>query len=384
MGKIFIYCWIIMGKKNYFFTSECVTQGHPDKVCDQISDAILDECFRQDPYSRVAVECLITDKKLIIAWEVTTKAQFSYEEVARKVLTDIGYSTQESWFDVKNSEIEVLVHTQSPDISQWVEVWGAGDQWIMFWYASNETEDYLPLTLDLSRKLALKLTEVRKNGTLPYLFPDWKTQVTAEMNENWGLERIDTIIISAHHREDVSLERITQDLKADVITPVLWWKIDDSVKIFINPTWKFVIWWPAGDTWLTWRKIIVDTYWGAGRHWWGAFSWKDPTKVDRSAAYIARFLAKNIVANWYCDKCEIQLSYAIWVAQPISIFLEDFWTAKVEKGEIIDYINEHYDLSPNWIIKFLDLRRPIYRKTAEVWHFWFDDYPWEKVEEWKL
>ena len=298
MGKIFIYCWIIMGKKNYFFTSECVTQGHPDKVCDQISDAILDECFRQDPYSRVAVECLITDKKLIIAWEVTTKAQFSYEEVARKVLTDIGYSTQESWFDVKNSEIEVLVHTQSPDISQWVEVWGAGDQWIMFWYASNETEDYLPLTLDLSRKLALKLTEVRKNGTLPYLFPDWKTQVTAEMNENWGLERIDTVIISAHHSENVSLEKITEDLKKNVITPVLWWKIDDSVKIYINPTWKFVIWWPAGDTGLTWRKIIVDTYGGAWRHGWWAFSWKDPTKVDRSAAYMARFLAKNIVANW--------------------------------------------------------------------------------------
>ena len=368
-----------MKEKNHFFTSECVTQGHPDKVCDQISDAILDECFRQDPYSRVAVECLITDKKLIIAWEVTTKALFSYEDIARKVLLDIWYSTHESWFDVENSDIEVLVHTQSPDISQWVEVWWAGDQWIMFWYASNETEDYLPFTLDLARKLSLRLTEVRKSWILPYLFPDGKTQVTAEINENWGLERIDTIIISAHHREDVSLEQITLDLKKHVIEKVLWRKIDENLKIYINPTWKFVIGWPAWDTGLTWRKIIVDTYWGAWRHWWGAFSWKDPTKVDRSAAYIARFLAKNIVANWYCDKCEIQLSYAIWVAQPISIFLEDFWTAKIEKYKIIEYINDHYDLSPSWIIKFLDLRRPIYRKTAEVWHFWFDNYPWEKL-----
>ncbi len=368
-----------MKEKNHFFTSECVTQGHPDKVCDQISDAILDECFRQDPYSRVAVECLITDKKLIIAWEVTTKAQFSYEDIARKVLLDIWYSTHESWFDVENSDIEVLVHTQSPDISQWVEVWWAGDQWIMFWYASNETEDYLPFTLDLARKLSLRLTEVRKSWILPYLFPDGKTQVTAEINENWGLERIDTIIISAHHREDVSLEQITLDLKKHVIEKVLWREIDENLKIYINPTWKFVIGWPAWDTGLTWRKIIVDTYWGAWRHWWGAFSWKDPTKVDRSAAYIARFLAKNIVANWYCDKCEIQLSYAIWVAQPISIFLEDFWTAKIEKYKIIEYINDHYDLSPSWIIKFLDLRRPIYRKTAEVWHFWFDNYPWEKL-----
>ena len=368
-----------MKEKNHFFTSECVTQGHPDKVCDQISDAILDECFRQDPYSRVAVECLITDKKLIIAWEVTTKALFSYEDIARKVLLDIWYSTHESWFDVENSDIEVLVHTQSPDISQWVEVWWAGDQWIMFWYASNETEDYLPFTLDLARKLSLRLTEVRKSWILPYLFPDGKTQVTAEINENWGLERIDTIIISAHHREDVSLEQITLDLKKHVIEKVLWREIDENLKIYINPTWKFVIGWPAWDTGLTWRKIIVDTYWGAWRHWWGAFSWKDPTKVDRSAAYIARFLAKNIVANWYCDKCEIQLSYAIWVAQPISIFLEDFWTAKIEKYKIIEYINDHYDLSPSWIIKFLDLRRPIYRKTAEVWHFWFDNYPWEKL-----
>jgi len=368
-----------MKEKNHFFTSECVTQGHPDKVCDQISDAILDECFRQDPYSRVAVECLITDKKLIIAWEVTTKAQFSYEDIARKVLLDIWYSTHESWFDVENSDIEVLVHTQSPDISQWVEVWWAGDQWIMFWYASNETEDYLPFTLDLARKLSLRLTEVRESWILPYLFPDGKTQVTAEINENWGLERIDTIIISAHHREDVGLEQITLDLKKHVIEKVLWREIDENLKIYINPTWKFVIGWPAWDTGLTWRKIIVDTYWGAWRHWWGAFSWKDPTKVDRSAAYIARFLAKNIVANWYCDKCEIQLSYAIWVAQPISIFLEDFWTEKIEKYKIIEYINDHYDLSPSWIIKFLDLRRPIYRKTAEVWHFWFDNYPWEKL-----
>ena len=373
-----------MGEKNHFFTSECVTQGHPDKVCDQISDAILDECFRQDPYSRVAVECLITDKKLVIAWEVTTKAQFSYEDIARKVLREIGYSSQESGFDVENSDIEVLVHTQSPDISQGVEVWWAGDQWIMFWYATNENEDYLPLSLDLARKLSLQLTKVRKDWELNYLWPDWKTQVTVELDENWNFCRIDAIVISAQHKEEVTLEQIKSDLKEYVINPVLWWKLDENVKIFINPTWKFVIWGPAWDTWLTWRKIIVDSYWGAWRHGWWAFSWKDPTKVDRSAAYMARFLAKNIVANWYCDKCEIQLSYAIWVAQPISIFLEDFWTAKIEKERIIEYIKEHYDLSPNWIITFLDLRRPIYRKTAEIGHFWFSDYPWEKVEEWRI
>ena len=373
-----------MGEKNHFFTSECVTQGHPDKVCDQISDAILDECFRQDPYSRVAVECLITDKKLVIAWEVTTKAQFSYEDIAKKVLKEIGYSSQESGFDVENSDIEVLVHTQSPDISQGVEVWWAGDQWIMFWYATNENEDYLPLSLDLARKLSLQLTKVRKDWELNYLWPDWKTQVTVELDENWNFCRIDAIVISAQHKEEVTLEQIKSDLKEYVINPVLWWKLDENVKIFINPTWKFVIWGPAWDTWLTWRKIIVDSYWGAWRHGWWAFSWKDPTKVDRSAAYMARFLAKNIVANWYCDKCEIQLSYAIWVAQPISIFLEDFWTAKIEKERIIEYIKEHYDLSPNWIITFLDLRRPIYRKTAEIGHFWFSDYPWEKVEEWRI
>ena len=373
-----------MGEKNHFFTSECVTQGHPDKVCDQISDAILDECFRQDPYSRVAVECLITDKKLVIAWEVTTKAQFSYEDIAKKVLKEIGYSSQESGFDVENSDIEVLVHTQSPDISQGVEVWWAGDQWIMFWYATNENEDYLPLSLDLARKLSLQLTKVRKDWELNYLWPDWKTQVTVELDENWNFCRIDAIVISAQHKEEVTLEQIKSDLKEYVIKPVLWWKLDENVKIFINPTWKFVIWGPAWDTWLTWRKIIVDSYWGAWRHGWGAFSGKDPTKVDRSAAYMARFLAKNIVANWYCDKCEIQLSYAIWVAQPISIFLEDFWTAKIEKERIIEYIKEHYDLSPNWIITFLDLRRPIYRKTAEIGHFWFSDYPWEKVEEWRI
>ena len=373
-----------MGEKNHFFTSECVTQGHPDKVCDQISDAILDECFRQDPYSRVAVECLITDKKLVIAWEVTTKAQFSYEDIARKVLREIGYSSQESGFDVENSDIEVLVHTQSPDISQGVEVWWAGDQWIMFWYATNENEDYLPLSLDLARKLSLQLTKVRKDWELNYLWPDWKTQVTVELDDNWNFCRIDAIVISAQHKEEVTLEQIKSDLKECVINPVLWWKLDENVKIFINPTWKFVIWGPAWDTWLTWRKIIVDSYWGAWRHGWWAFSWKDPTKVDRSAAYMARFLAKNIVANWYCDKCEIQLSYAIWVAQPISIFLEDFWTAKIEKERIIEYIKEHYDLSPNWIITFLDLRRPIYRKTAEIGHFWFSDYPWEKVEEWRI
>ena len=373
-----------MKKGNYFFTSESVTEGHPDKVCDQISDGILDACLRQDPYSRVAVECLITTNKLVIAWEVTTKAEVDYVKVAKEVLADIWYTSQEAWFDKDTADIEVLVHTQSPDIAQGVDVWWAGDQGIMFWYASNESECFLPKSLEYANSLAFLLARARKTGAIPYLFPDGKTQVTVELNRKGEPERIDTIVISAQHKAWITQEQICKDIRKYVISPVFAPVLIEDTKIYINPTGSFVVWGPAGDTWVTWRKIIVDTYWGGWRHWGGAFSWKDPTKVDRSAAYMARFLAKNIVENALADRCEIQLSYAIWVAQPVSIFIEDFWTAKVDKERIIDYIRKHYDLSPNGIIDFLDLRRPIYRQTAAYGHFWPVSYPWEKSEHWEL
>jgi len=368
-----------MKKGNYFFTSESVTEGHPDKICDQISDAILDACLKQDQYSRVAVECLITTNKLVIAWEITTKANVDYKQTAKQVLLDIWYNTEESWFDVENADYEILIHTQSPDIAQWVDTGWAWDQWIMFWYATNESENMIPITLEYANNLAFLLARARKSWAIPYLLPDWKTQVTAELNEKWEVERIDTIIISAQHKDWISQEQIKKDIKKYVIDAANF-ELNPDTKIFINPTWSFVIWGPTWDTWVTGRKIIVDTYWWGARHWGWAFSWKDPTKVDRSAAYMARFLAKNVVYNWLCDKCEIQLSYAIGVAQPVSIFLEDFWTAKIEKEKIIEYIKEHFDLSPNWIINFLNLRRPIYRQTASYGHFWPISYPRENEQ----
>ena len=373
-----------MKKWNYLFTSESVTEGHPDKVCDQISDAILDACLKGDPYSRVAVECLITTDKLVIAWEVTTKAQVDYAEVAKGVLLDIWYDSKESGFDTPHADIEVLVHTQSPDIAQGVDVWGAWDQGIMFWYATDESDQLIPVSLEYANTLAFYLAKARKSKAMPYLYPDGKTQVTVECNEKWEVERIDTIVVSAQHQAWISQEQIKKDIKKFVIDAVFKPEIIKDTRIFVNPTWSFVVWGPTGDTGLTGRKIIVDTYWGGGRHWGWAFSWKDPTKVDRSAAYMARFLAKNIVENWFCKKCEIQLSYAIWVQQPVSIFLEDFWTACVEKERIIEYIVGHYDLSPQGIINFLDLRRPLYRQTAAYGHFGAEGYPWEKVEHWEI
>ena len=374
----------MMENWNYLFTSESVTEGHPDKVCDQISDAILDACLKEDPYSRVAVECLITTNKLIIAWEVTTKANIAYVEIAKNVLKEIWYTSEESWFNPDTADIEVLIHIQSPDIAQGVDVWGAGDQWIMFWFATNESESMIPISLEFANNLAFLLSRARKTWAIPYLYPDGKTQVTIEFNEYWEAKRIDTIVISAQHKAGISQEQIRKDIKKHVIDAVHFGIPSNDAKIIINPTGSFVIGGPAGDTWVTGRKIIVDTYWGWWRHGWGAFSWKDPTKVDRSAAYMARFLAKNIVDNWFCKKCEIQLSYAIGVLQPVSIFLEDFWTAWVDKEKIIGYIKEHYDLSPNGIINFLDLRKPIYKQTAAYGHFWPISYPWEKLEHWEI
>ena len=350
------------------FTSESVTEGHPDKICDQISDAILDACLEQDPFSRVACECLITTNKLIIAGEITTQAQVNYEAIARKVICDIGYDSEEKFFDGKNCEVEVLVHTQSPDIAMGVDTWGAGDQGIMFGYASNETQSFLPMPIDLAHKLAFQLSKVRKSWLLSFLRPDGKTQVSVEY-ENGKAKRIATIVVSTQHSKDITQEELHQAIKKEVIAPIVEDLMDEQTVVHINPTGSFYVGGPVGDCGLTGRKIIVDSYGGMGRHGGGAFSGKDPTKVDRSAAYMARYLAKNIVASGLCEKCELQISYAIGVKQPVSLFLEDFWTAKVEKKLILETIQTHFDLSPQWIIDFLQLRKPIYKATASYGHF---------------
>lgn len=350
------------------FTSESVTEGHPDKICDQISDAILDACLEQDPFSRVACECLITTNKLIIAGEITTQAQVNYEAIARKVICDIGYDSEEKFFDGKNCEVEVLIHMQSPDIAMGVDTWGAGDQGIMFGYASNETQSFLPMPIDLAHKLAFQLSKVRKNWILPFLRPDWKTQVSVEY-ENGKAKRIATIVVSTQHSKDITQEELHKAIKKEVIAPIVGDLMDAQTVVHINPTGSFYVGGPVWDCGLTGRKIIVDSYGGMGRHGGGAFSGKDPTKVDRSAAYIARYLAKNIVASGLCEKCELQISYAIGVKQPVSLFLEDFWTAKVEKKLILELIQNHFDLSPQWIIDFLQLRKPIYKTTASYGHF---------------
>ena len=350
------------------FTSESVTEGHPDKICDQISDAILDACLEQDPFSRVACECLITTNKLIIAGEITTQAQVNYEAIARKVICDIGYDSEEKFFDGKNCEVEVLIHTQSPDIAMGVDTWGAGDQGIMFGYASNETQSFLPMPIDLAHKLAFQLSKVRKNWILPFLRPDWKTQVSVEY-ENGKAKRIATIVVSTQHSKDITQEELHKAIKKEVIAPIVGDLMDAQTVVHINPTGSFYVGGPVGDCGLTGRKIIVDSYGGMGRHGGWAFSGKDPTKVDRSAAYMARYLAKNIVASGLCEKCELQISYAIGVKQPVSLFLEDFWTAKIEKKLILETIQTHFDLSPHSIIDFLQLRKPIYKATASYGHF---------------
>ena len=360
------------------FTSESVTEEHPDKICDQISDAILDTCLEQDPFSRVACECLITTNKLIIAGEITTQAQVNYEAIARKVICDIGYDSEEKFFDGKRCEVEVLIHTQSPDIAMGVDTWGAGDQGIMFGYASNETQSFLPMPIDLAHKLAFQLSKVRKSWLLSFLRPDGKTQVSVEY-ENGKAKRIATIVVSTQHSKDITQEELHKAIKDEVIAPIVGDLMDEQTVVHINPTGSFYVGGPVGDCGLTGRKIIVDSYGGMGRHGGGAFSGKDPTKVDRSAAYMARYLAKNIVASGLCEKCELQISYAIGVKQPVSLFLEDFWTAKIEKKLILETIQTHFDLSPHWIIDFLQLRKPTYKATASYWHFWREIFPWEQL-----
>ena len=382
------------------FTSESVTEGHPDKICDQISDAILDELMRQDPMSRVACETCTTTGLVMVMGEITTNAYVDIQKVVRDTVREIGYDRAKYGFDADTCGVIVTLDEQSADIAMGVdkaleakentmsdeelEAIGAGDQGMMFGYASNETEEYMPYPIALAHKLALKLTEVRKNGTLDYLRPDGKTQVTVEYDENDKPARLDAVVLSTQHNPDVTQEQIHADIKKYVFDPILPAEmVDENTKFFINPTGRFVIGGPHGDSGLTGRKIIVDTYGGYARHGGGAFSGKDCTKVDRSAEYAARYVAKNIVAAGIADKCEIQLSYAIGVAHPTSIMVDTFGTGKMSDTKIVDMIRENFDLRPAGIIKMLDLRRPIYKQTAAYGHFGRNDLdlPWEKLDK---
>lgn len=363
-----------------YITSESVTCGHPDKMCDQISDAILDACLAEDRDSRVACECMTTTGTIIVSGEITTKAWVNFQDIARKVVRDIWYDSLEAWFSADDASVQILINSQSPDIAQWVDTGGAGDQWIMYWYATDENEAYMPSPIYYAHKLARRLEEVRKDGTIPYLLPDGKTQVTLEY-ENDKITRIDTIVISNQHKKDVSQETLHTDIKKYVIEHELWDMVDSDTIYHINPTWKFEIGGPKWDCGLTGRKIIIDTYGGIWRHGWGAFSGKDPSKVDRSGAYIARYLAKNIVASWICERCEVQLGYAIGVANPVSIYVDCFGTEKIERRSIIQAIQDNFDLSPKGIIETLDLKNPIYMKTATYGHFGRNDVSWEKTDK---
>ncbi len=382
------------------FTSESVTEGHPDKMCDQISDAILDALLEQDPMSRVACETTTTTGLVMVMGEITTKGYVDIQKVVRNTVREIGYDRAKYGFDCDTCGVIVALDEQSPDIAMGVdkaleakenkmtdeelEAIGAGDQGMMFGYATNETEEYMPYPIYLAHKLAHQLTKVRKDGTLRYLRPDGKTQVTVEYGENGKPSRLDAVVLSTQHDEEVTQEQIHKDIKKYVFDEILPAEmVDANTKFFINPTGRFVIGGPHGDSGLTGRKIIVDTYGGMARHGGGAFSGKDCTKVDRSAAYAARYVAKNIVAAGLADKCEIQLSYAIGVAQPTSIMVDTFGTSKLHEDQLVEMIRKHFDLRPAGIIKMLDLRRPIYKQTAAYGHFGRNDLdlPWEKLDK---
>ena len=368
---------------HYFFTSESVTNGHPDKICDQISDAVLDAILEQDPEGRVACECSTTTGLVLIMGEITTTAKIDIPAIARKVICDIGYDSSDKGFDGNTCSIITAINHQSPDIALGVDRAGAGDQGMMCGFACDETPEYMPLAISLAHKLSARLTAVRVNGTLPYLRPDGKSQVTVEYDESGKAVRIDTIVVSSQHSEDVSTETLRKDIIENVIKPVIPADMLDEKTIYhINPTGKFVIGGPAGDSGLTGRKIIVDTYGGYARHGGGAFSGKDPTKVDRSAAYAARYVAKNIVAAGLAKKCEVQFAYAIGVAEPVSVFVETYGTGIIPDTDIAALVKEKFDLTPAGIIKTLDLRRPIYRQCAAYGHMGRADIdlPWEKTD----
>ena len=368
---------------HYFFTSESVTGGHPDKVCDQISDAVLDAILEQDPMGRVACETCCTTGMVLVMGEITTKANVDIPKIARDVICDIGYTSSDMGFDGKTCAIMTAIDEQSGDIAMGVDRFGAGDQGMMFGYACDETPELMPLPISLAHKLCAKLTEVRKSGELSYLRPDGKSQVTIEYDENDRPVRVDTVVISSQHSPDVSLEQIRADIIEKVIkTTVPASMLDDNTVYHINPTGRFVTGGPNGDSGLTGRKIIVDTYGGYARHGGGAFSGKDPTKVDRSAAYAARYVAKNIVAASLAGKCEVQLAYAIGVEEPVSVFVDTFGTGVIPDTDIADIVKKLFDLRPASIIKTLDLRKPIYRQIAALGHVGRTDVdlPWEKTD----
>ena len=369
-----------------YITSESVTEGHPDKICDQISDAILDNLIMQDPYSRVAAECLTTTGLVVVAGEISTKGFADIQSIARKTLKEIGYTNPQYGIDCEDAGVLVSIHSQSPDIAQGVnedksKEQGAGDQGMMYGYACRETPELMPLPIMLAHKLTKRLAEVRKNDTIPDLGPDGKSQVSVEYHDDVP-KRISAIVIAQQHLDKISEEQLREDIKKNVIYPVCASLMDEDTKIFINATGKFVIGGPEGDSGVTGRKIIADSYGGVGRHGGGAFSGKDPTKVDRSGAYMARYVAKNIVASGLADKCEVQLSYSIGIAEPTSVNIETFETNKIPEQKIAELVKKHFKLTPKGIIDHLKLRRPIYRKTAAYGHFGRDDkdFTWEHTD----
>ncbi len=371
-------------RDKFLFTSESVTEGHPDKIADQISDAILDACLEQDAYSRVACETLTATGLVVIAGEITTRAYVDFQTLVRGVVASIGYDNALYGFDSNTCAVISSINKQSGDIAMGVDTGGAGDQGMMFGYATNETEELMPLPISLAHKLTRRLTEVRKSGKLPYLRPDGKSQVTVEYDGAGKPARVDAVVISTQHAETVT----TEQLRAEVLKHVIQFVIpaallDENTKYHINPTGRFVIGGPMGDTGLTGRKIIVDTYGGMGRHGGGAFSGKDPTKVDRSAAYMARYIAKNIVAAGLAERCEVQLAYAIGVVEPVSVLVDTFGTGKLAAGELQQLVRNHFQLTPKGIIESLDLRRPIYRQTAAYGHFGRHEaeFSWEKTDK---
>ena len=365
--------------KKYYFTSESVTEGHPDKLCDLISDSILDEYLKQDENSRVAVETFASKDKITVAGQVTSNGEVDIENLVRNVIKKVGYDNEKTDMDYRTCKIDINITKQSSDIAMGVDVGGAGDQGIMFGYATDETENYMPYAIDMAKKKKKRLADVKKENEITYLRPDGKTQVTIEYEDNMP-KRIDTILISTQHLEEVTMDRLKKDIIEKVINVVVPKEMmDENTKIYINPTGRFVIGGPLGDTGLTGRKIIVDTYGGYSRNGGGAFSGKDASKVDRSASYMLRYIAKNIVANGYAKKCELQVSYAIGMKKPISIWVNTFETNKIPEEDIIKMIEEKFDLTPNGIIKYLDLKKPIYTKTTNYGHFGKEEMPWEKV-----